>query len=144
VLDGRLSVPLERKIFRTDKAPTWIVTSAAAVRNSAAKMKKLTARGVRIIQIKSNADELEPVKILKQIAAEGVTSVFIEGGSGTAGAFLGGGFADKLYLFTALKILGSGQGTFDFKIPKKLGASLVLKNVNVRILGSDLLIESYL
>lgn len=60
----------------------------------------------------------EPEEILKHLYAEGIDSVLIEGGSEISSQFLP--FADEIYGFYGLKVLGEGKDIFS-KISVTLG-----------------------
>jgi len=76
---------------------------------------------------------------LRVLAAEGVQSLLLEGGPTLAGAFLRHGFVDKLALFVAPTLSGSGPGLAD-----RLDAPLTLARLTSRLIGDDILLEAYL
>ena len=53
VVDGRLSLPISRKIFNTSAAPTWLLTSTKAVKANIRKVQKLVSQGVRVLPVSS-------------------------------------------------------------------------------------------
>jgi diaminohydroxyphosphoribosylaminopyrimidine deaminase / 5-amino-6-(5-phosphoribosylamino)uracil reductase len=81
----------------------------------------------------------EPVEELRALAEEGVQSLLLEGGPTIATAFLERRLIDKLLLFVAPKLSGSGPHLFnDFTGPHELTRS------SVRRIGADVLVEGYL
>jgi len=76
---------------------------------------------------------------LRALAAEGVQSLLLEGGPTLAGAFLRAGLVDKLLLFVAPTLSGSGAGLAD-----RLDAPLTLVRLTSRPSGDDILLEAYL
>ena len=76
---------------------------------------------------------------LRELAAEGVQSLLLEGGPTLAGAFLRGGLVDKLLLFVAPTLSGSGPGIAD-----RLDEPLQLLRLASRPVGDDVLLEAYL
>jgi diaminohydroxyphosphoribosylaminopyrimidine deaminase/5-amino-6-(5-phosphoribosylamino)uracil reductase len=76
---------------------------------------------------------------LRALAAEGVQSLLLEGGPTLAGAFLRAGLVDKLLLFVAPTIAGTGPALVD-----RLDAPLNLSRLASRPVGSDVLLEAYL
>jgi diaminohydroxyphosphoribosylaminopyrimidine deaminase/5-amino-6-(5-phosphoribosylamino)uracil reductase len=141
VIDGRLSIPTSCVIFNTTAAPTWLLTSAKAVKANIQKVLKLVSQGVRVLPV-SSAYNLNAESILRILAAEGVSSVFIEGGAYTIDAFVNRFLADKLYLFVAPKILGDGLNGFCFKTPKFLRKPIKLMITNVTPIEEDVLMEA--
>ncbi len=76
---------------------------------------------------------------LRALAREGVQSLLLEGGPTLAGAFLRAGLVDKLLLYVAPALAGSGPGLLD-----ALDAPLALTRLTGRPSGDDLLVEAYL
>ena len=76
---------------------------------------------------------------LRLLAAEGVQSLLLEGGPTLAGAFLEGGFVDKLLLFVAPTLSGDGP-----LVVPGLSSPLRLTQLTSRQVGHDVLIEAYL
>jgi diaminohydroxyphosphoribosylaminopyrimidine deaminase / 5-amino-6-(5-phosphoribosylamino)uracil reductase len=75
---------------------------------------------------------------LHALAAEGVQSLLLEGGPTIATAFLAGGLVDKLVLFVAPIVAGSG--------PRFLGdvpEPIALSGATSRRVGEDVLVEAY-
>jgi diaminohydroxyphosphoribosylaminopyrimidine deaminase/5-amino-6-(5-phosphoribosylamino)uracil reductase len=76
---------------------------------------------------------------LRALAAEGVQSLLLEGGPTLAAAFLRAGLVDKLLLFVAPTLSGSGPGLAD-----RLDAPLTLVRLTSKPVGDDVLLEAYL
>jgi diaminohydroxyphosphoribosylaminopyrimidine deaminase/5-amino-6-(5-phosphoribosylamino)uracil reductase len=76
---------------------------------------------------------------LKRLAAEGVQSLLLEGGPTLASSFLREGLVDKLLLFVAPTLAGSGRRWVD-----ELGASLPLAGLEAERVGDDLLLTGYI
>jgi diaminohydroxyphosphoribosylaminopyrimidine deaminase / 5-amino-6-(5-phosphoribosylamino)uracil reductase len=87
------------------------------------------------LELRSGAPEEE----LRQLASEGVQSLLLEGGPTLATAFLERDLIDKLLVFVVPVLSGSGPRLFaDFAQPVEL------KDVRVRPVGADLLLEAYI
>lgn len=141
VVDGRLSLPTTRKIFNTSSAPTWLLTSAKAVKENIRKVQKFVSQDVRVLPVSSNYN-LNIESILHTLVAEGISSVLIEGGACTVDGFVNRSLADKLYLLAAPKVLGGGLNGFYFKTPKLLSKPMNLVITKVSLVGEDVLIEA--
>ncbi len=141
VIDVRISLPVSSKIFNTSAAPTWLLTSVKAVKANIQKVQKLISQGVRVLPI-SSAYSINAESILHTLASEGVSSVLVEGGACTVDEFVNRSFADKLYLFTAPKILGGGLSGFSFKTPNILHKPINLMFTKATSFGEDLLVEA--
>ena len=141
VVDGRLSLPVSQALFRTTAAPTWLLTSVQAVQANIRKVQKLVQQGVRVLPV-SSTYRLDAESLLRLLAAEGVSSVLIEGGADTVDRFIEQNLADKLYLFIAPKILRGGLDGFCSITPQLLTQSIKLTMTNVSLLGEDVLMEA--
>ena len=141
VVDGHLSLPTSRAVFNTSAAPTWLLTSVTAVREKKQKVKKLVSQGVRVLSV-STAYRFDAKSILRALAAEGVSSVLIEGGSYTVDRFVNRALVDKVHLFFAPKILGDGLNGFSFANPKLLHNPVKLIITKHSLVGEDVLIEA--
>ncbi len=142
VVDGRMSLPTSRKIFNTHDTPTWVLTSTTAMKINERKVQKLVGQGVRILTV-SVSHSLNVESILNTLAAEGVSSVLLEGGESLIAPFVKHSFADSLHLFIAPKILGGGLDGIRFDKPLFLHQHVKLKMINVmNIGGDDVLLEA--
>ena len=75
---------------------------------------------------------------LERLAAEGVQSLLLEGGPTLATSFLREGLVDKLLLFVAPMLAGSGPRWLD-----ELGASLRVSGLEAERIGDDVLLTGY-
>jgi diaminohydroxyphosphoribosylaminopyrimidine deaminase / 5-amino-6-(5-phosphoribosylamino)uracil reductase len=76
---------------------------------------------------------------LRELAAEGVQSLLLEGGPTLAGAFLDAGLIDKLLVFVA-PVLAGGDGPH---LLPRLRSVLDLSRLSARLVGEDVLLEAY-
>jgi diaminohydroxyphosphoribosylaminopyrimidine deaminase / 5-amino-6-(5-phosphoribosylamino)uracil reductase len=141
VVDGRMSLPASRKIFNTTKTPTWLLTSNIAMKKNIRKVQRLIAQGVRVLTA-SESCEISPESILKTLAAEGISSVLLEGGASLIAPFIKCSYADALHLFIAPKILGGGLEGFRFNRPRFLDQHLKLKVTNLTKIGDEVFLEA--
>ena len=159
-LDGRVTVPGERWV--SGEASRRLVhelraaSDAVAVGMGTVRLEnpRLDARDVHAprqprrlafgtgplpdgsgLELRSGALDEE----LRELAAEGVQSLLLEGGPTLARAFLEAGLVDKLLLFVAPKLAGDGP----FLVPA-LERPLGLQHLTSRQVGEDLLVEAYL
>jgi diaminohydroxyphosphoribosylaminopyrimidine deaminase/5-amino-6-(5-phosphoribosylamino)uracil reductase len=78
-------------------------------------------------------------KELAQLAAEAVQSLLLEGGPTLATSFFRGGLVDKLLLFVAPALAGSGPRWID-----ELEASLPVAGLEAEPIGGDVLLTGYI
>ena len=72
------------------------------------------------------------------LAGEGVQSLLLEGGPTLASAFMGAGLIDKLLVFVAPKLAGSGPTLFG-----ELDEPVELHRLETRMVGEDVLLTAY-
>ena len=159
-LDGRVTVPGSRWV--TGEASRRLVHELRAVSDAVAvgmgtaraDAPRLDARDVPVTRQPRRlafgrgplpeGSELELVtgpleEALARLGAEGTQSLLLEGGPTLAGAFLRADLVDKLLLFVAPTLSGSGPGLVD-----RLDEPLTLAHLTSTSVGDDLLLEAYL
>jgi diaminohydroxyphosphoribosylaminopyrimidine deaminase / 5-amino-6-(5-phosphoribosylamino)uracil reductase len=159
-VDGRVTLPGSRWISGEDSrrlvhelraASDAVAVGMGTVR---ADDPRLDARDVQVVRQPRRlafglgplpeGSELEllsgaPDEELRRLAEEGVQSLLLEGGPTLATAFLERDLIDKLLVFVAPALSGSGPRLFgDFSRPVEL------MDVRVRSVGADLLLEAYI
>jgi len=143
VLDSRLRIPENARVIETEPSRVIIATTKAS---SQRKVERLERRGVRVLILKSRNERIDLKSFVARLGAMGFTSLMIEGGSEVNGSFLDEGLVDKLMLFVALKLIGDARapGIFEGKGVSKIEEARPLKDVKVRRIGGDILVEGYL
>ncbi len=145
ILDSTLSLPLELNVFSdkfTDK--TIVFTSGLSIKNKKEKVEKLNSLGIDVIPVKSRRRKLDLMDVLKKLAEREIASVLVEGGGKIFTEFLKQNLADKVYVFIAPKILGSGIPSIANIGIKSIRDILTLKDVSIQNFGDDILITGYL
>jgi diaminohydroxyphosphoribosylaminopyrimidine deaminase/5-amino-6-(5-phosphoribosylamino)uracil reductase len=144
ILDRQLRIPLNLKVLNLKSdAKTYIVTVPDAPED---KIMALKQKGAEVIHVDSKDGYLDLFKLMKILGTLGITSLMIEGGSETSASALREGIVDKVIIFMSPKIIG-GQDSKDAvggKSPERLSDAIILKDLKLRRLGKDILIEGYL
>ncbi len=104
VLDSRLRIPLDSQVVRSGKCIV-ACTSGASRRASRRKKAVLERCGVQVWSFPGARVPLRP--FLKRLAASGIISVMVEGGSEVLGSFLDAHLADRVYWFISPMIIGA-------------------------------------
>lgn len=159
-VDGRVTVPgsrwvsgeeSRRRVHELRAASDAVAVGMGTVRADAPL---LTARGVGAerqprrlafgggplpegseLELRSGPLEEE----LRALAAQGVRSLLLEGGPTLASSFLAAGLVDRLLLFVAPTLAGSGPRAF-----RELPEARDLTHVALERLGDDVLVSGYL
>jgi diaminohydroxyphosphoribosylaminopyrimidine deaminase/5-amino-6-(5-phosphoribosylamino)uracil reductase len=140
IVDSKLQINNQAKVLKNiSKAKTIIAT----VKNSRDhKYKNIAATGAQIITVDADKQgKVDLKKLLKKLAARGISSVLIEGGSQIITSFLKEKLADRLVTIIAPKILGKGiEAVGDLNI-SKLNSAKFLSIRKIRICGEDIIID---
>jgi diaminohydroxyphosphoribosylaminopyrimidine deaminase/5-amino-6-(5-phosphoribosylamino)uracil reductase len=141
VLDCRLSLPLESKIFNAD-APTLLVASSSFA--GLPKVERLREKGVTLLFVDEHSGRLDLRQVLVELHSRQVLSLLVEGGSRLSASFIREKLVDKILIFIAPKLFG-GDGLSAFA---PLGISMPLQAVNLRfeppqLFGRDIMLEAY-
>jgi diaminohydroxyphosphoribosylaminopyrimidine deaminase/5-amino-6-(5-phosphoribosylamino)uracil reductase len=83
--------------------------------------------------------------LMNILGKSGITSVLIEGGSEINASALREGIVDKIVLIYSARIIGGRDsiGIVGGHSPKSLDESVFLKDVSVRRMGEDIIVEGY-
>ena len=138
VIDGKLSVELNRKIFNT-KAPTIVYTSNNLTTKEQNKINHLEKKGIVVIQMDNSKGIIKIKDVIKDLGKHQIESVLVEGGQKMFSEFFNSGLVNKVYLFTAKKRYGAGLKTFDNN-----SKPLTLQKFSRIIFGTDILEEFYI
>lgn len=143
VLDSRLRIPEEAKVLQSSPSRTIIATTAMAPKE---KVERVEQRGVQVLVVDPLRGKVDLRRCLSRLGQMGIMSLMVEGGSQVNGAFLDGGFVDKLLLFLSPRLLGDpqGLGIFAGEGVADLKDAIPLEEVRVRKSGKDILVEGYL
>ena len=136
VLDSALRMPLDSKMVATAANDVLVFT----VSNDPARIRELTARGVRVEVLEAEAGRVPLGRVLDLLGAEGILTLLTETGTRLNTAFLAAGLVDRIQIFVSPQIMGSDA------VPAFRGmATFVhLGPVEVERYGNDLGLSSLL
>lgn len=137
ILDSRLRITPDALVYADSRAV--VAASATADPSRAAELER---RGIEVLR--PGGEGRYPLdELLSELGKRRIASLFCEGGGALAGALLREGLADRILLFLAPKILGSGRDVFGDIGASTIGDALPLKEIEIERLGSDLLVSGY-
>ncbi len=139
VMSRSLNLPEEANLWRTEDAPTLVLTEVGA--NPSFKQ-LLLKQGVEVVEL----SPLSPDQAMAYLYERGFCSVLWECGGVLAASAIAQGTVQKVLAFIAPKIIG---GNFAPTPVGDLGfttmtEALSLERVEMRVVGSDCLVEGYL
>jgi diaminohydroxyphosphoribosylaminopyrimidine deaminase/5-amino-6-(5-phosphoribosylamino)uracil reductase len=136
LLDGRLRVPTSHRLLSDENAErTWVLCRASARGRGARR-----TSSPRLLELETGTGgfvDLE--KALAVLAAEGLTSIFVEGGGRLAAALLRAGLVDEVHWMIAPKLIGGdGLAALDSLSIDGMDEALRLESLQVARHGEDL------
>ncbi|MDJ0944757.1 MAG: RibD family protein [Kiloniellales bacterium] len=105
VIDTERRLEARYKVFTDGAAPTLLVSRAGAGTTP-------LPAPVRSLEIEAEDMQIPPAAIVAALRAEGLHSLFVEGGGVTVSRFLAAGVLDRLQVAVAPLIIGSGRPAF--------------------------------
>ncbi|MCX8147260.1 MAG: bifunctional diaminohydroxyphosphoribosylaminopyrimidine deaminase/5-amino-6-(5-phosphoribosylamino)uracil reductase RibD [Candidatus Woesearchaeota archaeon] len=141
ILDSKLRIPLNARILKDKNA-----IIATTQKYNRKKKVALERRGIGVVVVNSNSERVDMKELMNELALRGITSIMIEGGSEVNASALKAGIVDKVIYFIAPKIIGGkdakpavgGEGI------NYMDEAIELKNVEVKRVGPDIVVEGYL
>jgi diaminohydroxyphosphoribosylaminopyrimidine deaminase / 5-amino-6-(5-phosphoribosylamino)uracil reductase len=140
IIDGRLKVSPRATVFRQQSiAPSILVTTEA---NLARARRRFRGSRVELIGATAENGTISMDRLMREFGKRGWCRVLIEGGAHLAGAALAAGIVDRVAIFLAPRILGSGLSAIEGLTAATVKQSLKLENLTARMIGGDCLIEA--
>jgi diaminohydroxyphosphoribosylaminopyrimidine deaminase / 5-amino-6-(5-phosphoribosylamino)uracil reductase len=140
VVDSRLRMPLKSKLVKSADGDLVIFTTQPA---DSPKARALARAGVEITRVKSRRGHVDLHAVLRELGKRQILNVLLEAGAELNGAALEAGIVDKMILFYAPKIMGTG-GVPMAHIPSKwFPKSPPLTNITIDRFGPDFCVQGY-
>jgi diaminohydroxyphosphoribosylaminopyrimidine deaminase / 5-amino-6-(5-phosphoribosylamino)uracil reductase len=107
ILDSHLKLPMESNLLKTTSEGKVIILHGADIPSAkASELARIS--NLQLIGCQPANSRLDITDIVQKLNSLGFLSVLVEGGSQLHGAFIQARLADRLSLFIAPKIIGSG------------------------------------
>ena len=104
LISDKINLPQESRLFASMKAhPTWIIHGADVEKE---KKQVWIGAGAKLLETTSISGIISIKSALGNLASEGLTSVYCEGGSQLAACLLSNNLVDELIIFTAGVLIG--------------------------------------
>ena len=142
IVDSRLRTPLRSKLVQSAKDKNDVIVFTTQSIDSP-KARALVRAGVEVFQVRPRNGRVDLPAVIRELGRREMLNVLLEAGAELNGAALQSGIVDKMILFYAPKIMGSG-GVPMARIPSKwFPKSPTLKNISVETCGPDFVIQGY-
>lgn len=132
VLDPRGELDGRQRVFTDGQAPTYVVHAAGLGANAPA--------GAEIIAVPAEGGRLRLDALLAELAARGMSAVFVEGGGVTVSRFLEAGLLDRLHVAIAALVTGRGRPGLTLKARDKIAECLRPQH-RIFAMGGDVLFD---
>lgn len=143
IVDSRLSLPLSAQVLSTEGGSRTIVATTPSAQKE--KIRKLEAKGVHVITLPDKAGLVDLPALMAWLGKEGVMSLLIEGGATIASSAVREGLVDKVLFIVAPLLIGGqdAKSVIGGRSPESLKDAIRLKDIRVRRIGEDLVIEGH-
>jgi diaminohydroxyphosphoribosylaminopyrimidine deaminase / 5-amino-6-(5-phosphoribosylamino)uracil reductase len=105
VLDSELRIPIGSRIVKTAERDVLVLTARAADSRKAQALRRL---GAEILQLAAPGGRIDLDTVLQELGRREILHVLLEAGAELNGTALKAGIVDKVALFYAPKIMGTG------------------------------------
>ncbi len=139
VVAGAKPISLDARVFKDDNRKNTIVACTTDTVNLYENLEDVTTWEFE----KDRDGNLSLIKLLMKIGEERISSVLLEGGNVLASSFVKRKLIDKLHVFTAPLILGSGLPSVSDIGPSRLDRALRLARTSVKTSGDDCWMVGY-
>ena len=140
VLDSHLHIPLHSKLLTDEFVSKTIV---ATIEKDSPVFDTIKQTGAHVWTIEKNSDgQISLPHLLEKIGHARMSSVMVEGGAKVITSFLKEKLADRVVFVIAPKILGSGVDSIADLNVLTVDQSVVLENVYVKKMDTDLLVSA--
>ena len=143
IVDSNLKIPINAKVF-SKSSYGQVIIATCKVNPKKEKYKILSKKGIIIIQTPKSEGRVDLKYLFRYLAGLEIMNVLVEGGGGIIGSLFDQDLVDKAMFFVAPKIIGgtnSKSSVAGLGI-KTINSSIQLKDVRIKNINSDLLIEA--
>lgn len=140
ICDGGLRIPLDAKIFKNaDRIETFVATCS----KDEAKIENLENFGCKVIRVAELNCHMDLEDLMKQLGAQNIDSILLEGGSNLNAAALEAGIVNKVQAYISPKIFGgeSAKGPVGGKGIYSPDEAFIMKNRKITLMDEDVLLE---
>lgn len=140
VVDSHLRLPLKSRVVKSAKGDVVVFTTQSP---ESAKARALARAGVEVVRVRSRCGRADLIEVDRELGRRQMLNVLLEAGAELNGAAIEAGIVDKMILFYAPRIMGTG-GVPMARIPSRWFPKLPpLQNVTLSPYGSDFRVEGY-
>ena len=140
VVDSRLRMPLKSKLVKSAQDDLVIFTTQSL---NSLKARALVRAGAEVVRLRARHNHVDLHAVLRELGQRQILNLVLEAGAELNGAALEAGIVDKLILFYAPKVMGTGGVPLAQISSRWFAKSPALQNLAVNRCGPDLVVEGY-
>jgi diaminohydroxyphosphoribosylaminopyrimidine deaminase / 5-amino-6-(5-phosphoribosylamino)uracil reductase len=141
VVDSRLRMPLKSNMVKSAEGDVVIFTTQSV---DSPKARALARAGVEVFQVRKRGAHVDLKAVVRELGKREILNLLIEGGAGLNGTALESGIVDKLILFYAPKVMGTGGVPFaSMPAARWFPKSPPLTNITINRYGPDFAVQGY-
>lgn len=143
ILDSRLRIPIEAKIFSKESLGKVIIATTKYAFKK--KIRKFQAKA-EILIIKDEKGRVDLGDLMHELGRREISHVLVEGGGETIASFIERSLVDKVYFFISPKIIGGREAitSVEGEGIEKLNKAILLEDIGIKKIGEDFLISGYI
>jgi len=144
IVDSRLSAPTDSHVFSRNSSA--IIATLVSSPGQETENRKLLGQKARILEVKEKSGQINLKDMMKKLAQLGIANILVEGGGTLVGSLFDEELVDKVLFFISPKIIGGKEaiGAVMGKGIGRMDKAIKLKDVRLKRIGEDFLIEGYL
>ncbi|MCM8778256.1 MAG: bifunctional diaminohydroxyphosphoribosylaminopyrimidine deaminase/5-amino-6-(5-phosphoribosylamino)uracil reductase RibD [Candidatus Omnitrophica bacterium] len=143
ILDSKLRIPLKAKMFSDESVGRIIIATTKYA--SKKKMEKLKGKA-EVLVVRDKNRKVDLNALMRELGKREISHILIEGGGETIASALEEKLVDKIYFFISPKLIGGRETitSVEGRGIARLREAYLLKNIEIRRIGEDILIGGYL
>ena len=140
VVDSSLRLPPRSKLVKSAANDVVVFTNQKA---STRQARALTGAGVEVVSLHGKRGRVDLRAVIRHLGERQMLNVLIEAGAGVNGAALQADIVDKMILFYAPKIMGTGGVPMARNPSRLFSKARPLENLRFLPCGADFVVEGY-
>ena len=140
IVDSRLRLPLRSEIVKSAQNDVVVFTTQTT---DSPKARALERVGAEVVRVASRRGHVDLDSVIRELGKREILNVLLEAGAELNGAALEADIVDKMILFYAPKVMGTGGVPMANMPSSWFPKSLALKNLEVEKSGPDFVVTGY-
>jgi diaminohydroxyphosphoribosylaminopyrimidine deaminase/5-amino-6-(5-phosphoribosylamino)uracil reductase len=141
VVDGAASIPSDARVLQAASSPAMVVVGASA----SERAEGLRASGAEVLCLPDVQGRIDLGCVLDELGRREITTLLVEGGARLVASLVEERLVDKFIFILAPMLIGgtNSPGAIAGAGAHSLEDAIRLRNVSVRRLGEDIVVEGY-